>query len=385
MGGEVKISQLGEKYYFCDMENGNLCQPTISVGIMACANARIERDDKYSVLFDVPIGKGFHWEQQQRQRFEGQLSMVGDTVVNVLPIERYIYSVIRSEMNASSPIELLKAHAIIARSWALAQIKNPPHEDYDVCADDHCQRYQGVGFGQPVPQVQAAIDSTFGMVLTCAGELCDARYSKCCGGQTEQFSTCWQDVDYPYLVSKPDRIQDEAGRSKQAVVKDFCDVDDKALLATVLNTYDQPTNDFYRWTVRYSRDEITQLVKREYPRIGTVQELHPLRRGKSGRISLLRIVGSEDTVEVGKELAIRKLLSSSCLYSSAFEVERESTGFVLRGKGWGHGVGLCQIGAANMAAQGYGYRLLYTDLQVSPRRYSKFIARADMLALEQSL
>ena len=322
------------------------------------------------ILYDMPIGIGFHWERKLTRRFAGRLRFIieGDNirVVNRIGLEDYLLSVVSSEMHADAPLEFLKAHAIISRSWIMSNLHS--HGDFDVCADDHCQRYQGLD-GVTSSNVRDAVDLTWGSVLTYGGEICDARYSKCCGGMTELYSSCWEDRDYPYLQAVPD-LPEEGGRP-------FCDTDDGQILRKVLNDYDLATRDFYRWTVRYSRDELSALVSR-FPAaesscgafsriglrsnaeqedspagIGTVREMKPLKRGPSGRIVELEVTGDRGRIILGKELAIRRALSPSCLKSSAFEVEWKGDECILHGKGWGHGVGLCQIGAAVMASRGY--------------------------------
>ena len=354
------------------------------------------------VLHGVTIGVNFHWERKETQKFAGALKIITGkdclTAVNVVGVEDYLLSVISSEMSASASEEFLKAHAVISRSWLMAQmasaerankvavpegVTNVPslmvhldglmnhecrsdgddeihemirwydHEDhkhFDVCADDHCQRYQGLtrAAGSTVRRV---IDRTWGQVLTYDGQLCDARFSKCCGGKMESFSTCWEDKDYPYLLPLADTPgHDEHGEC-------FCDTQDKSILSQVLNNYDQETVDFYRWTVEYGKDELSELIERKSGvRIGRLVSMKPLDRGESGRIYRLEIVGSEKTVVVGKELEIRRILSETHLKSSAFEVQITDEKVILHGSGWGHGVGLCQIGAAVMATKGYGYR-----------------------------
>ncbi len=354
------------------------------------------------VLHGVTIGVNFHWERKEDQRFAGALRIIVEkdrlTAINVVGVEDYLLSVISSEMSAAASEEFLKAHAVISRSWLMAQIASSKkagkavvpaevvdlqsltihldglmnssskagnedgvheyvkwydHEDhkrFDVCADDHCQRYQGLtrAVGKTVRKV---IDCTWGQVLTHDGELCDARFSKCCGGRMEKFSTCWEDRDYPYLQA----LRDTPGHADSAEC--FCDTQDKEILSQVLNNYDQETVDFYRWTVEYDRSGLAELIERRSGvKIGGLQALEPLERGESGRISRLRIVGTEKTVVVGKELEIRRILSESHLKSSAFEVEMTPEKVILHGSGWGHGVGLCQIGAAVMASRGYDYR-----------------------------
>lgn len=322
-------------------------------------------------LYDVTIGVNFHWERKETQMFLGTLRLVVEsdkiTAINELPVESYLASVISSEMKATAGLELLKAHAVISRSWLLAQMKRreenkeqkngffsfikkddelirwydrEDHTIFDVCADDHCQRYQGIT-KQTSRAVEQALRATRGQILCNGDEICDARFSKCCGGVTEEFQYCWEDTPKPYLVSVEDP---------------FCNTNDKAVLSQVLNDYDQETNDFYHWTVEYTTDEISNLINEKLKDdFGTITDLIPLERGKSGRIWKLKIVGTKKTFTIGKELEIRRALSESHLYSSAFDVEKTATGFRLKGKGWGHGVGLCQIGAAVMGQQGYRY------------------------------
>ena len=351
-------------------------------------------------LCGVTIGVNFHWERKEDQLFAGSLKIIVEkdrlTAVNVVGVEDYLLSVISSEMSADASEEFLKAHAVISRSWVMAQmdkargmhravvpeeVKDLPslmlnldtmlhhedhtdeeaheyvkwydhedHKNFDVCADDHCQRYQGLtrATGKTVRKV---IDSTWGQVLTYDGELCDARFSKCCGGMMERFGTCWEDKDYPYLQP----LADTPGHSSDG--KCFCDTQDKAILSQVLNNYDQETVDFYRWKTEYGRNELAGLIERKSGlKIGRIISLEALERGASGRISKLRIEGSEKTIIVGKELEIRRILSESHLKSSAFDIELTDEKVILHGSGWGHGVGLCQIGAAVMASEGYDYR-----------------------------
>jgi len=323
-------------------------------------------------LHDVTIGVGFHWERQEKQTFRGTLRLVveADKVVaiNELPVEQYLESVISSEMSATSSPELLKAHAVISRSWLLCQMENrkkegrdkgnsffsfvkkddellrwydrEDHTLFDVCADDHCQRYQGITRASS-PAVAEAIKATRGQVLMSENELCDARFSKCCGGQTEEFQYCWENIKKPYLVSVSDP---------------FCHTNDRRILSQVLNDYDQETPDFYEWTVEYSQEELSELVNRKTKLdLGDITDMIPLDRGKSGRIWRLQLVGTKRSFIIGKELEIRRALSETHLYSSAFDVEKRDNRFILHGHGWGHGVGLCQIGAAVMGEKGYDY------------------------------
>lgn len=363
----------------------------------------VQKDQTFEIK-DVVIGVNFHWERRENQRFSGEARFIIEngkvTIINILPVEDYLLSVISSEMSAHASLELLKAHAVISRSWLLAQIvKNKKiadsgekysaytetdderirwydredHVNFDVCADDHCQRYQGVT-RQSTPKVAEAIAATRGQVLMYDGELCDARFSKCCGGVFEEFENCWEPRHYVYLRARLDaedeeqfpdlRREDNAVKWIKGRPDAFCNTSDKAILSQVLNNYDQETTDFYRWEVRYTREELSKLVReRSGIDFGDIIDLQPVERGTSGRLVRLRFVGTKRTMVIGKELEIRRTLSPSHLYSSAFIVERHdidpSTGvpaaITLRGAGWGHGVGLCQIGAAVMGAEGYGY------------------------------
>ena len=329
-------------------------------------------DDASFTLHDVTIGVGFHWERQEKQTFRGMLRLVVEAdkvlAINELPVEQYLESVISSEMSATSSPELLKAHAVISRSWLLCQMENrqkegrdkgnsffsfvkkddellrwydrEDHTLFDVCADDHCQRYQGITRASS-PAVAEAIKATRGQVLMSDNELCDARFSKCCGGQTEEFQYCWENIKKPYLVSVSDP---------------FCHTSDHRILSQVLNDYDQETPDFYEWTVAYTQEELTELVNRKTKLdLGDIVDLIPLDRGTSGRIWRLQLVGTKRSFIIGKELEIRRALSETHLYSSAFDVEKRDNRFILHGRGWGHGVGLCQIGAAVMGEKGYDY------------------------------
>ena len=329
-------------------------------------------DEASFTLHDVTIGVGFHWERQEKQTFRGTLRLVVEAdkvlAINELPVEQYLESVISSEMSATSSPELLKAHAVISRSWLLYQMEKRKDESkekgnsffsfvkkddellrwydredhtlFDVCADDHCQRYQGITRASS-PAVAEAIKATRGQVLMSENELCDARFSKCCGGQTEEFQYCWENIKKPYLVSVSDP---------------FCHTSDRRILSQVLNDYDQETPDFYEWTVEYTQEELTELVNRKTKLdLGDIVDLIPLDRGKSGRIWRLQLVGTNRSFTIGKELEIRRALSETHLYSSAFDVEKRDGRFILHGRGWGHGVGLCQIGAAVMGEKGYDY------------------------------
>ena len=351
---------------------------------------------------DVTIGLNFHWERQETQHFPGTLKLQVDegkiTAINLLPVEEYLTSVISSEMSASSSLEFLKAHAVISRSWLLAQIEKrhalckkdggffpfvktdteyirwydrEDHTIFDVCADDHCQRYQGITKASN-PSVSQAVTATRGQVLMYDNRICDARFSKCCGGATEEFSYCWEDKSFPYLsavrdgeeTEVPDLTQEEAAsRWIRTSPKAWCNTRDAHILRQILNNYDQETHDFYRWKVRYTQEELAELIRTKTKcDYGDILDLQPVERGKSGRLSRLKIVGTRKSLTIGKELEIRRTLSDSHLLSSAFVVDKgplSETGvpewFELVGAGWGHGVGLCQIGAAVMGEQGCNY------------------------------
>ena len=361
-------------------------------------------------LQDVTIGINFHWERKEVQRFKGELKIIVEddrlTAINIIPIEDYLTSVISSEMSATASLEQLKAHAVISRSWLLNKLKvangklkvimhpdntanfelstlpsqlikwydHEAHKNFDVCADDHCQRYQGITRAS-TPQAIEAVFATRGEVLMYEGEICDARFSKCCGGAFEEFQNCWENVKHPYLIGQRDsktetRLPDltkeaEADKWIRTSPAAFCNTHNKQVLSQVLNNYDQETTDFYRWRVCYSQQELSELIhKRSGIEFGKIIDLIPVERGTSGRLVRLKIVGTLRTLIIGKELEIRRTLSSSHLYSSAFVVDKEykedekeiPSRFILTGSGWGHGVGLCQIGAAVMGEQGYKYK-----------------------------
>ena len=368
------------------------------------------------LLKNVRIGIGFHWDRLEDQEFEGTLEIRDNadgtqTAINRLDVEDYLSSVITSEMSATSSLELLKAHAVISRSWVLKPILHPQnavqhcstvvqnsstlnhteqpegllnasesehivwyerdaHEGFDVCADDHCQRYEGITRRDEHPEaaanVQKAIDATRGQVLMYDGKVCDARFYKACGGATELFENAWANEHYDYL----EPVRDEIGtplpdltieENAQAFIRTspsaYCNTTDERILSQVLNNYDQETKDFYRWTVQYTKEELSEIIReRSGIDFGEIIDLVPIKRGPSARLYEMQIVGSKRTMVIGKELEIRKWLSKSHLYSSAFVVDRNEKGdFILTGAGWGHGVGLCQIGAAVMADKGYTY------------------------------
>ncbi len=350
-------------------------------------------------LSGVTIGINFHWERKEKQTFEGDLRILLNadgtlTVINEVCLELYLQSVISSEMSAEAPIELLQAHAIISRSWLVAMLERlekfkniskqsqqsleteneiirwydrEDHAFFDVCADDHCQRYQGItriisNF------VKEAVEATQGIVLVADNEVCDARFSKACGGRTELFENCWEETQIPCLQSVSDSsvnyppILNEADAERWITSSPdvYCNTTNRNILQHVLPSFDQETTDFFRWKIEYSREQLEEILhaKSEID-FGTIMDIVPLKRGISGRIVKLKIVGSKRTMVVGKELEIRRWLSKSHLYSSAFivKIERDGKGvpmkFVFYGAGWGHGVGLCQIGAAVMASKGF--------------------------------
>lgn len=392
-----------------------------------------QSDDASFDLIDVVIGINFHWERKENQRFKGALKLIVEneklTAINRIGVEDYLTSVISSEMSATASDELLKAHAVISRSWLLCPLQeargerqevsspdksgsslrydkqqavsgkqqaaraNTPnselrtqnsilitkwyerdaHTNFDVCADDHCQRYQGITRAS-TEAVRQAIEATRGEVLWSEGEICDARFSKSCGGASETFENCWAPEHYSYLTKVIDNPTPPAGFEQDLTIEAhaekwirqspeaFCNTTDKKVLAQVLNNYDQETTDFYRWKVEYTQAEFSELLaRRSGIDFGDIVDLIPVKRGESARLIELKIVGTKHTVTVGKELEIRKWLSNSHLYSSAFVVDKLNVEegipekFTLTGAGWGHGVGLCQIGAAVMGEKGYTY------------------------------
>lgn len=360
-------------------------------------------------LFDVTIGVNFHWERKETQTFLGELHLVVEAdkicAINTLPVEKYLESVISSEMSATSSLELLKAHAVISRSWLLAQMKKrkevaesgnnffsfikqddmfirwydrEDHTIFDVCADDHCQRYQGIT-KETSSHVAEAIKMTKGQILMYDDDICDARFSKCCGGVSEEFQYCWENSPKPYLIAVRDTregmtqqgadalpdLSDEATAETwiRTSPESFCNTQDKKILSQVLNDYDQETADFYRWHVTITQQKLKALIAEKLKMdFGDILDLKAIERGRSGRISKLQIIGTGRTFTIGKELEIRRALSDTHLYSSAFVVDKEDVdadgvpqSFRLTGAGWGHGVGLCQIGAAMMGEQGFDY------------------------------
>ncbi len=339
-------------------------------------------------LHDVVIGIGFHWQRTESQTFHGILHFIIENgmvrAINEIDVEDYLLSVISSEMSGSASPEFLKAHAVISRSWLLNRItttKNSQntishitphslirwydHDDhtlFDVCADDHCQRYQGISRARQDAErwakVSDVIRDTRGEVLIYNDTVCDARFSKCCGGVLEQYESCWDDTHHPYLITKADP---------------YCNTRNIRILSQVLNGYDQETVDFYRWTVEYTFPELSSLISRKSGiDFGQVLELTPVKVGPSGRIIELTIRGTKRTMTVGKELEIRKWLSPSHLYSSAFTVERTDHSFILHGKGWGHGVGLCQIGAAVMGDKGFTYQQILSHYYPNSKIQTKW-------------
>jgi SpoIID/LytB domain protein len=364
-----------------------------------------EPETEFFTLRDVMIGVKFHWERLEKQSFKGSLLLVVDgkniTAINLVSAEEYLMSVISSEMSSKSTLDLLKAHAVISRSWTFAQIEKAKtlktteqgehhqtvneneiirwydrddHTLFDVCADDHCQRYQGITkiFTDISKQ---AVQETRGLVLMFDDSICDTRFSKSCGGISEYFENLWEPVHYPYLIPvidykyEPDNFNFDFTNEKNAEkwIKgnppSFCNTTDKIILSQILLDYDQETTDFYRWTVYYTQEEVSNLLKEKLGiDFGEIIDFIPVERGASARLIKLKIVGTKKTVTIGKELEIRRALSKTHLYSSAiiFEkkepiVDRVPAGFILHGAGWGHGAGLCQIGAAVMAVMGYRF------------------------------
>ena len=373
-------------------------------GLGGTREIRLLPSDSESCRFTVhgvKIGIDFHWERKESQQFQGSLKIVAAgeslTLINELPLEQYLVSVISSEMSASCPAELLRAHAVVSRSWLLAQLRQPAgdsaqsrsseaqegelirwydresHTGFDVCADDHCQRYQGISKAFSEAAFDAVRD-TRGNVLVYDDDIVDARYSKSCGGITEVYRAAWEDKNVPYLTSVYDaegsmpsnyRLPLTSEEKAEAWITSsppsFCGEVTPALLARIVPAFDQETQDFYRWRIEYSQQELSEILSLKLGRdFGRIRALEPIERGESGRLILLRIVGENRSLIIGKELEIRRALSRSHLYSSAFVVrgERDARSdypvrFEVIGAGWGHGVGLCQIGASVMADRGY--------------------------------
>ena len=368
----------------------------------------LPQDEKAAFsLENVMIGVDFHWEREENQTFQGALKLLVEddkiVAINVIPVENYLTSVISSEMKATSALEFLKASAIISRSWLFAQMEKrckmnsqtqsffsftksdnelikwydrEDHTLFDVCADDHCQRYQGITKASNEAVINA-VEATRGQVLMNDKELCDARFSKCCGGITEEFSYCWEDKNFSYLSAVRDSdasvmgnlspmpdltAEAEAEKWIRSAPDAFCNTSDGKVLSQVLNDYDQETTNFYRWRVELTQQEVSDLLREKRKEdFGSILDLIPIERGKSGRLSKLKVVGTKKTLTIGKELEIRRSLSPSHLYSSAFIVEKGEAengiprSFTLIGAGWGHGVGMCQIGAAVMGEKGFTY------------------------------
>ena len=396
----AKGEKITGKQYVCFSEGGILWNDQLYKELTFTP----EQIHNSFALEDVTIGINYHWERKETQVFNGTLKLVvfegKITAINILPVESYLISVISSEMKATSSLEFLKAHAVISRSWLFAQIekrKNLKNKDegffslikndteyirwydredhtiFDVCADDHCQRYQGITKASNQTVVKA-VEATRGQVLTYNNEICDARFSKCCGGATEEFSCCWEDKNYPYLPVIRDLDKEEYRPLPDLTIEknaeewissapvSFCNTHDKRILSQILNNYDQETSNFYRWKVRYTQEELAELIRQKTKTdYGEILDLIPIARGGSGRLYKLKIVGTLKTLIIGKELEIRRTLSPSHLFSSAFVVDKGELKdgvpqwFLLRGAGWGHGVGLCQIGAAVMGEKGYSH------------------------------
>ena len=332
----------------------------IRVGILTAPHIEFKQRANTFILKNVRIGIGFHWDRHEDQEFAGTLEIRtnadgSQTAINTIDLEDYLCSVISSEMNANSPMELLKAHAVISRSWAIRAMQKPNHEGFHVCADDHCQRYEGLR--RMNERAVEAVNATRGQVLMYDNEICDCRYYKCCGGRTEIWRTCWEDIDVPYI---------------QSVQCDYCKSPSPKVLRLVLNDYDQETRDFRDWSVTYTAEELSEIIRSKSGiDFGEILDLIPLHRGASGRIDSLKIVGTKHTEVIGKELKIRYWLSKSCLYSSWFEVKKSfqlsTFTFQLNGHGWGHGAGLCQIGAAVMASEGHPYKEILSYYYVGSR------------------
>ena len=405
--GEYTLVENGTTYsgnQVIRLEEGEIFLNRVSLEKSDLCFEPVNKSTSSFELSDVTIGVQFHWERKENQLFKGALQFLSEEnklhAINILPLEDYLISVISSEMSATSSLELLKAHAIISRSWLIAQVvkgrelgalkvnyqtifqteeeyirwyDREDHRLFDVCADDHCQRYQGIT-RQSSTLVEQAVTETAGLVLMFDGQVCDARFSKSCGGVTETFEKVWEPESHPYLQSFCDTEDGHDKGAPELTVESlaekwirsspdaFCNTTDHRVLSQVLNDYDQETLDFYRWKVSYQQAELSELIHRKTGTdFGQIIGLEPVERGDSGRVVRMKIIGTQKTLIVGKELEIRKILSNSHLYSSAFVVDYEDWSdnipgkIILSGAGWGHGVGLCQIGAAMMGEKGFSY------------------------------
>ena len=402
----VAVKNLNGRFT-AEIINGEIICKSVNKKLTSKNEVIFEPNDATADTFLLPnvtIGVKFHWERKEKQRFSGILKLKKDkdkiAVINILPIEKYLTSVISSEMSAKSSLQLLMAHAIVSRSWLLAQIEKAKslkkakseysssfkssnelirwydredHELFDVCADDHCQRYQGVT--KVFTEIaRNAVEQTKGIVLLSNNKICDARYSKSCGGISESFENVWEPIKYDYLTSVYDyKFPPESFNTNFSNEKDsgkwikgnppsYCNTTDKKILSQVLLDYDQETTDFFRWNIVYSQSELSQLINTKSGiDFGHIIDLIPIERGKSSRLIKLKIVGTNKTMIVGKELEIRRFLSKSHLYSSAIVIEKSDIQngvpqrFEIFGAGWGHGVGLCQIGAAVMSEKGHQF------------------------------
>jgi stage II sporulation protein D len=387
--GAFRVASRGDVLILYDDEN---------IEAARASELRLSASEGSAFTLDgITIGKNFHWEKKESQTFEGDIRFVssagGITAINSIGIERYLKSVISSEMSAEAPVEFLRAHAITSRSWLAAMLERKKlygntvptsvkmrenkdeiirwydredHTIFDVCADDHCQRYQGVA-GIISESVGQAVAATQGVFLVHGDRICDARFSKACGGRTELFGNCWEEIPVPYLESVSDSPKNYPPVLSEKDAEEwilsspdaYCNTSSGDDLRRILPSFDRKTADFFRWKAEYSREELEEIIGRKSGiDFGTLKGLVPVQRGPSGRIYKLRIVGTKKTIEVGKELEIRRWLSRSHLYSSAFIVKTECDAegvpekFLFQGAGWGHGVGLCQIGAASMALKG---------------------------------
>jgi SpoIID/LytB domain protein len=385
---------------FSDAHNGIMLETSLGTYYVS-ENDVFEPFPPHNASFivdDVTVGKKFHWEHKERHRYSGSFKIIREngalTLVNIIPLENYLESVIRSEMNENAPFSLLKAQAVVARSWTLSQMKKggkkgvnerrkkgevlrwyerDGHVNYVFCNDDHCQRYHGIGKSQSIA-VHEAVEQTRGLVLTGKNGLCDARYFKSCGGRTELFRNVWgedegdcissvEDYDYPTEFTDVDlSIEKNARKWILSEPEAFCNTKDEKILSSVLVDFDKKTVDFYRWRKEYTQEEISALIKKKLKKdYGAILDLLPVERGASGRVIKLKIVGEKRTLIIGKELEIRRTLSETHLYSSAIIIDKEDVQngvpqkFVIRGAGWGHGVGMCQIGAAVMGEKGYEF------------------------------
>lgn len=323
---------------------------------------------------NIMIGIQFHWQKHEDLDYRGIIEVGFNNqgklvVINEIDLENYLVSVNSSEMTSDCPIGLLESQTVVARNTVLATMgKHHYNTNFHLCSDDHCQCYHGKKREQQVSR--QAVENTWGRILLHGDEICDARYSKICGGIMEDYRYVWENRDIPYMVSGidsdeeinyPANTEETAKELIDTSLPAYCNTDLHKLPENLANLYS--TQNLFRWEVTYPREELESLISEKTGKdIGELQDIIPLERGDSGRLIYINLVGSDKTLKIGKELEIRRVLSKSHLYSSCFYVRKEMgtdgkvSRFILKGAGWGHGVGLCQVGATVMASKKIPYQ-----------------------------